>query len=56
MTGIGSYRKSSGYVLFPFYFRVIVLEAGEIAEFGTLRDLLERKGKFYGMAKDAGLV
>ena len=37
-------------------FRVIVLEAGEIAEFGTPRDLLGSKGKFYGMAKDAGLV
>ena len=35
-------------------FRIIILEAGEIAEFGgTPRDLLDSKGKFYGMAQDA---
>ena len=37
-------------------FRVVVLEAGEIVEFGTPRDLLDYKRKFYEMAKDAGLV
>ena len=42
--------------LFFISIRVIVLEAGEIVEFGTPRDLLDSKGKFYGMAKDARLV
>ena len=41
---------------FLYAFRIIVLEAGEIVEFGTPQDLLDSKGKFYGMAKDAGLV
>ena len=36
--------------------RILVLEAGRVVEFGGPRDLLEKKGNFYGMAKDAGLV
>ena len=42
------------YILFNC--RVIVLEAGEIVEFGAPHDLLGSKGRFYSMAKDAGLV
>lgn len=37
--------------------RVIVLDTGKIAEIGPPSDLLkDKKGLFYGMAKDAGLV
>ena len=37
-------------------YRVLVLETGRVFEFGAPRDLLEKKGSFYRMAKDAGLV
>ena len=37
-------------------YRVIVLEAGRVVEYGSPQDLLQRKGIFYGMANDAGLV
>ena len=37
-------------------YRVIVLEAGRVVEYGNPQDLLQRKGIFYGMANDAGLV
>ena len=39
-----------------FTYRVIVLEAGRVVEYGSPQDLLQRKGIFYGMANDAGLV
>ncbi|KAM5227272.1 multidrug resistance-associated protein 1 isoform 2-T2 [Ctenodactylus gundi] len=38
------------------YTRVIVLEKGEIRECGSPSDLLQQRGVFYSMAKDAGLV
>ncbi|XP_053528129.1 multidrug resistance-associated protein 1 isoform X1 [Artibeus jamaicensis] len=38
------------------YTRVIVLDKGEIQECGTPSDLLQQRGLFYSMAKDAGLV
>ncbi|XP_063082692.1 multidrug resistance-associated protein 1 isoform X2 [Cavia porcellus] len=38
------------------YTRVIVLDKGEIREYGTPSDLLQQRGLFYSMAKDAGLV
>uniref|UniRef100_A0A8C3YH35 Multidrug resistance-associated protein 1 n=1 Tax=Catagonus wagneri TaxID=51154 RepID=A0A8C3YH35_9CETA len=38
------------------YTRVIVLDKGEIRESGAPADLLQHRGLFYGMAKDAGLV
>ncbi|EPY85138.1 multidrug resistance-associated protein 1 [Camelus ferus] len=38
------------------YTRVIVLDKGEIRECGSPSDLLQQKGIFYSMAKDAGLV
>ncbi|KAJ7984781.1 hypothetical protein DPEC_G00358340 [Dallia pectoralis] len=38
------------------YTRVLVLDKGKIAEFDTPTNLLSKKGIFYGMAKDAGLV
>ena len=45
------------YVLAGYFVcRIIVLEAGEIIQVGTPRDLLSSQGKFYSMAKDAGLV
>ena len=37
-------------------FRIVVLEAGKVAECGSPQDLLERRSKFHGMAQDAGLV
>ncbi|XP_078692715.1 multidrug resistance-associated protein 1-like isoform X6 [Branchiostoma floridae x Branchiostoma belcheri] len=36
--------------------RVLVLDAGRIAEFDTPQDLIASRGIFYGMAKDAGLA
>ncbi|XP_037363447.1 multidrug resistance-associated protein 1 isoform X2 [Talpa occidentalis] len=38
------------------YTRVIVLDKGEIREYGTPTELLQQRGLFYSMAKDAGLV
>uniref|UniRef100_A0A8C0LJ28 Multidrug resistance-associated protein 1 n=1 Tax=Canis lupus dingo TaxID=286419 RepID=A0A8C0LJ28_CANLU len=38
------------------YTRVIVLDKGEIRECGQPSDLLQQRGLFYSMAKDAGLV
>uniref|UniRef100_G1PKB7 Multidrug resistance-associated protein 1 n=1 Tax=Myotis lucifugus TaxID=59463 RepID=G1PKB7_MYOLU len=38
------------------YTRVIVLDKGEIRECGAPSDLLQQRGLFYSMAKDAGLV
>ncbi|XP_060620764.2 ATP-binding cassette sub-family C member 3 isoform X1 [Anolis sagrei] len=38
------------------YTRVLVLDKGAIAEFDTPSRLIESKGIFYGMAKDAGLA
>uniref|UniRef100_A0A8C6TRJ6 ABC-type glutathione-S-conjugate transporter n=1 Tax=Neogobius melanostomus TaxID=47308 RepID=A0A8C6TRJ6_9GOBI len=38
------------------YTRVLVLDKGKIAEFDTPTNLLSKRGIFYGMAKDAGLV
>ncbi|XP_059009907.1 multidrug resistance-associated protein 1 [Mustela lutreola] len=38
------------------YTRVIVLDKGEIRECGHPSDLLQQRGLFYSMAKDAGLV
>ncbi|XP_064218524.1 multidrug resistance-associated protein 1 isoform X1 [Aotus nancymaae] len=38
------------------YTRVIVLDKGEIQEYGAPSDLLQQRGLFYSMAKDASLV
>lgn len=38
------------------YTRVIVLDKGEIQEWGSPSDLLQQRGLFYSMAKDSGLV
>uniref|UniRef100_A0A8C0AK94 Multidrug resistance-associated protein 1 n=1 Tax=Bos mutus grunniens TaxID=30521 RepID=A0A8C0AK94_BOSMU len=38
------------------YTRVIVLDKGEIREWGSPSDLLQQRGLFYSMAKDSGLV
>ncbi|XP_078793298.1 ATP-binding cassette sub-family C member 3 isoform X1 [Oryzias latipes] len=38
------------------YTRVLVLDKGKIAEFDTPTNLISKRGIFYGMAKDAGLV
>nr|XP_028561207.1 multidrug resistance-associated protein 1-like isoform X1 [Podarcis muralis] len=38
------------------YTRVIVLDKGEIAEYGSPASLIQKRGMFYSMAKDSGLV
>ncbi|XP_075422206.1 multidrug resistance-associated protein 1-like isoform X3 [Ascaphus truei] len=38
------------------YTRVIVLDRGQIVEFDSPSNLLQKKGIFYNMAKDSGLV
>ncbi|XP_064006538.1 ATP-binding cassette sub-family C member 3 isoform X2 [Pogoniulus pusillus] len=38
------------------YTRILVLDNGTVAEFDTPSNLIESKGIFYGMAKDAGLA
>ena len=39
------------------FYRVMILDQGEVKEFDSPRNLLENtKSLFYGMAKDAGLV
>ncbi|XP_019851872.1 PREDICTED: multidrug resistance-associated protein 1-like, partial [Amphimedon queenslandica] len=38
------------------YDKIMVLDAGCISEFDSPNVLLERRGLFYGMAKDAGLA
>jgi len=37
-------------------FRILLLDAGKIAEFDAPSELLRRKGTFYSMAEDAGLA
>ena len=40
-----------------FYFRILVLDKGEVKEFDKPDTLLKNTDSvFYGMAKDAGLV
>ena len=41
---------------FSSLFRILVLDKGFVVEFDTPASLLEQKGIFYGMARDAGLV
>jgi len=36
--------------------RVMVLDAGKVIEFDSPAQLLQKKGHFYSMAKDAGLA
>lgn len=36
--------------------RIIVLDAGEVKEFGTPKELLDQRGQFYGLVREAGLV
>ena len=38
------------------FFRVLVMDAGKVAEYDSPAKLLEAKGIFYSMAKDAGLA
>lgn len=35
--------------------RVVVLEKGEVAEFGTPQELIRRRGLFWSLVKQAGL-
>lgn len=44
------------HICVPSACRVIVLDKGEIRECGAPSDLLQQRGLFYSMAKDAGLV
>lgn len=36
--------------------RIVVLEAGQVKEFDTPKKLIEEKGLFYKLVKEAGLV
>jgi ABC-type multidrug transport system fused ATPase/permease subunit len=36
--------------------RVVVLDKGEVAEFGPPQELIKAKGAFYGLVKQAGLI
>lgn len=36
--------------------RVVVLDQGEVAEFGAPQDLIKQKGLFYGLVREAGLA
>lgn len=36
--------------------RVVVLDKGEVAEFDTPAELIKRRGLFYGLVKEAGLL
>lgn len=35
--------------------RIVVLEKGEVVEFDTPKELLKRRGVFWGLVKEAGL-
>ena len=36
--------------------RVVVLDRGEVAEFGPPQELIATRGAFYGLVKEAGLT
>lgn len=36
--------------------RIVVLDAGVVTEFGTPKDLLDKKGQFWDLVREAGLV
>lgn len=44
------------FFFISLFYRVLVLERGEVVECGTPDQLLQEKGIFYSMAKDSGLV
>ena len=50
-------RTLAGKDFNEFYFRILVLDKGQVKEFDSPDVLLnDKKSIFYGMAKDAGLV
>lgn len=36
--------------------RILVLDQGQVAEFDTPAELIKQRGKFYDLAKEAGLL
>lgn len=36
--------------------RIVVLEKGRVAEFDTPAELIKQRGRFYELAKEAGLI
>lgn len=44
------------FLHFSVLHRVMVLDAGKIVEFDSPANLLQKRGHFYAMAKDAGIA
>ena len=56
-TVVYKWRTLAGKYFNEFYFRILVLDKGQVKEFDSPDVLLkDKKSIFYGMAKDAGLV
>lgn len=55
-TGFLDLLVTTFFFFFSLFYRVLVLERGEVVECGTPDQLLQEKGIFYSMAKDSGLV
>lgn len=51
-----TYQLQNSCLISIFCFRVLVLDAGKVAEFDSPINLIKTKGIFYEMAKDAGLA
>lgn len=57
MRHIPALRPGLSLLRFVFLlgFRVMVLDKGQIVEYGSPEELLQKSGPFYSMAKEAGV-